>query len=56
MGALFYTSKRMSEIVPCVFQNWKEFTFESKAKKIHHFLSNDKKKAAEMGLANLDLT
>jgi hypothetical protein len=55
MGALFYTSKRMGEIVPCVFQNWKEFAFESKAKKIHHFLSNDKKNKIE-AIANLDLT
>jgi hypothetical protein len=46
MGALFYTSKKMSEIIPCVFQNWKEFAFESKAKKIHNFLSNEKMKKA----------
>jgi hypothetical protein len=43
MGALFYTSKKMGEVIPCVFQSWKEFAFESRAKKIHNFLSNEKK-------------
>ncbi len=45
MGALFYINKRMSEKIPCIFQAMKEYTFESKAKKIHQFLSNEKKKA-----------
>jgi hypothetical protein len=43
MGALFYTSKRMSEAVPCIFQGWKEMAFESKAKKIRTMLSESKK-------------
>jgi hypothetical protein len=46
MGALFYTSKKMREVIPCVFQSWKEFAFESRAKKIHNFLSNEKKQKA----------
>ncbi len=46
MGALFYTSKRMQETIPCVFQCWKEYIFEKKAKKIRTFLSNDKKNTA----------
>jgi hypothetical protein len=46
MGALFYTSKKMGEVIPCVFQSWKEFAFESRAKKIHNFLSNEKKQKA----------
>lgn len=45
MGALFYTSKRMGEIMPCIFQSWKEIAFESKAKKIRTLLTNDKKLA-----------
>ena len=45
MGALFYVNKRMNEKIPCIFQALKEFAFESKAKKIHQFLSNEKKKA-----------
>ena len=57
MGALFYTSKKMSEVVPCVFQNWKEFAFESKAKKIHQFLSNEKKmRAQQEAIADFDMT
>ncbi len=44
MAALFYTNKRMTEIIPCIFQNWKEYAFESKARKIRTFLSNEKKK------------
>ncbi len=43
MGALFYTSKRMSDIVPCVFQAWKEYAFEMKANKIINFISDSKK-------------
>ncbi len=43
MGALFYTSKRMSDIIPCVFQAWKEHSFEMKAKKIIQLLSDSKK-------------
>ena len=46
MGALFYISKRMNEKIPCIFQVMKEFAFESKAKKIRQFLSNEKKKTA----------
>ncbi len=46
MGALFYISKRMNERVPCIFQVLKEYAFESKAKKIREFLSNEKKKTA----------
>lgn len=46
MGALFYTSKGISEVVPCVFRSWKEFAFESKAKKIRHLLSKDKQAQA----------
>ena len=39
MGALFYISKRMQDIIPCVFQAWKEIIFEKKAKKIRNLLS-----------------
>ena len=56
MGALFYTSKKMGEVIPCVFQSWKEFAFESRAKKIHNFLSNEKKQKAQEAIANFDLT
>jgi hypothetical protein len=34
MGAFFYTSKRMSDLIPCVFQAWKDFSFEKKAIRI----------------------
>jgi hypothetical protein len=39
MGALFYASKRMSSQVPCCFEAWKDFAFESRASKIHELLS-----------------
>jgi hypothetical protein len=39
MGALFYTSKKMSNIVPCIMQAWKEIAFENRAKKIRNMLS-----------------
>lgn len=39
MGALFYSSKRMQDLVPCLFQAWKEYTFEKKANKIRNMLS-----------------
>lgn len=41
MGALFYTSKKMGEEIPCIFQTWKEFTFERRARKIRHIISID---------------
>jgi hypothetical protein len=31
MAALFFTSKRMGETVPCIFQAWKEHAFECRA-------------------------
>ena len=43
MGALFYTSKKMGDLVPCIFQAWKEHSFEIKAKKIRQLLSESKK-------------
>lgn len=46
MGALFFTSKKMGEVIPCVFQSWKDYAFENRAKKIHKFLSNEKKQKA----------
>ena len=53
MAALFYISKLMGEVIPCVFQNWKEFAFETKAKKIRNLVTNEKKSAFEMsGLIN----
>ena len=42
MGALFYTSKRMSEAVPCIFQAWKETAFENRARRIRNLLSESK--------------
>ena len=47
MGALFYTSKRMSDIVPSVFQAWKEHAFEVRANKIINYISNSKKNQGE---------
>lgn len=44
MGACFYTSKKMSDIVPCVFQALKEYTFEMRANKIRNLLSESKAK------------
>lgn len=53
MGALFYTSKKMTEAVPCVFQNWKEYAFEQKARKIRNMLTNEKKtEAAPSGVVH----
>jgi len=43
MGALFYTSKNMSEAIPCIFQAWKEMAFETRARKIRTMLSESKK-------------
>jgi len=40
MGAMFYTSKRMADKVPTVFQAWKEYSFEMRARKIHSILSD----------------
>lgn len=41
LGAIFYTTKRMgSEIMPCIFQAWKEWAFEKKALKIRHMLAD----------------
>ena len=42
MGALHYTSKKMNEDIPCIFQAWKEIAFEQRAKKIRHLLSESK--------------
>ena len=49
MAALFFTSKKMSEAIPCIFQGWKEFAFESKANKIRTLLSEDKKQRSKAG-------
>ena len=40
MGALFYTSKKMSNIVPCIIQAWKEIAFENRANKIRNLISD----------------
>ena len=40
MGALFYTSKRMGDLVPCIFQAWKDISFENRAKNIRNMLSD----------------
>lgn len=40
LAALFYVSKRMSKAIPCIFQAWKEYTFERRASKIHELLSS----------------
>eukprot|EP00347_Sterkiella_histriomuscorum_P005050 403358092 len=39
MGALFYTSKKMGDQIPCIFQAWKEYSFEMRANKIRNLLS-----------------
>ncbi|CDW74649.1 UNKNOWN [Stylonychia lemnae] len=39
MGALFYASKRAQDQIPCIFQAWKEFSFEQRAGKIRNLLS-----------------
>jgi hypothetical protein len=39
MGALFFTSKKMGNIIPCIFQAWKEYSFEKRAQKIRNLLS-----------------
>ena len=49
MGALFYTSKKMSEMVPCIFQGWKEMAFENKAKRIRTLLSDSKNNQRHSG-------
>ena len=40
LAALFFVSKRMGSDVPCIFQAWKEYTFERRASKIHELLSS----------------
>ena len=40
MGALFYTQKKMSNLIPCMFQAWKDMAFENRAKKIRNILSS----------------
>ena len=40
MGALFYVSKKMTGVVPCVFAVWKEIAIERRAGRIHEMLSN----------------
>jgi len=47
MAALFFTSKRMGETVPCIFQAWKEHAFECRAQKIRTLLSNEKRGTLE---------
>ena len=38
MGALFYVSKKMTGVVPCVFSVWKEIAIERRAGRIHEML------------------
>ena len=40
IGALQYTSRYMSNIVPVIFRVWKEMAFERRANKIHDMLSS----------------
>jgi len=53
MGALFYTSKKMVSQVPCIFQSWKDMTFEKGANRIHDLLSQDDQKSSKSN-DNLD--
>mmetsp|Transcript_14619 Transcript_14619/g.14248 ORF Transcript_14619/g.14248 Transcript_14619/m.14248 type:complete len:109 (+) Transcript_14619:193-519(+) len=40
LGALFYTSKKMTDLVPCIFQAWKERSFEKRASNIINIMSD----------------
>lgn len=40
---MFYTAKRMTDVLPVVFQAWKEISFENKATNIHKLLSAQRK-------------
>lgn len=40
LAALFFVSKRMDNAIPCIFNAWKEYTFERRAGKLHDLLSS----------------